>query len=75
MVNMIVTEVTMISAFVYLESSCKTKVHAIPYVVHAVNTYIYKHSFFPDVIRQWNQLPKDVITSASLHTYESLIHK
>ena len=38
--------------------------HSIAYQVPIANTHIYKCSFFPQTIRDWNALPDSLISSA-----------
>ena len=40
------------------------KQHPMPFEVTYAKTNIYKYSFFPDTIRDWNALPASIISSA-----------
>ena len=39
------------------------------------NTDIYKHSFFPRTIKDWNSLPESAITCGTINTFKETIQK
>ena len=38
--------------------------HCMAFQTPIANTYVYEGSFFPQIIRDWNALPKSLISSA-----------
>ena len=43
---------------------CSRNLHPMAFQVPYARTDIYKYSFFPDTIRDWNALPASIISSA-----------
>ena len=45
--------------------------HTLHYIIPFANTDSYKHSFFPHTIRDWNNLPIELIETSSLESFKS----
>ena len=49
--------------------------HNKKFLTYHTNTNSYKHSFFPQTIREWNRLPPDIINSQTVETFSNKLHK
>ena len=49
--------------------------HNKKYLTYQTSTDSYKHSFFPQTIREWNRLPSHIINSPTTNTFTNKLHK
>ena len=58
----------------YLPTQYPTRhFHQHHYILPSISTTAYQQSFFPKTIKQWNNLPKDVIESSSVEQFVAAI--
>ena len=48
--------------------------HTQKYQTYHTNTDTYKHSFFPKTIKEWNNLPQNIIGSPSINTFHNKVY-
>ena len=49
--------------------------HTQKYQTYHSNTDSYKHSYFPQSIRDWNRLPQHIIDSQTINTFHNRVHE
>ena len=54
---------------------CTRNTHSHKYQTQHTNTDAFKHSYFPQTIRDWNRLPQHIIDSQTIHTFKNRIDK
>ena len=58
----------------YIQANTRlTRGNNLKFIQPPANTNVYKHSFFPAVIRIWNSLPANIIHVDSVDTFKACL--
>jgi hypothetical protein len=57
----------------YLKLATETRTrgtHTFKYYVEHATKDVFKYSYFPRTVREWNGLPSDIVTAKSIHSFK-----